>query len=502
MVRTLRLFLASVVGAIVALAVAPGEARAQAEFVRLLPKLPESTNAISLVDLKSLFNTPLALKEKWLERNEGNPLFPPTLALGADYLIYGTAINYGDGFERSWEVVLAASKTPRTALEIAKNQGGAVDNLAGTDVVWSPRDAFIVVFSPRDIGARFPADRQETARWIRAVGSPDAKPTISPYLRKIASTKQGFDHQIVMAFDMADLFSPQLVRSAVATSTAFDLKLDNLDEVSDAVATIEGVLLAINVDTSIEGIVRVDFGGSTKAVERIAKPLLLDVMTRMGAELSDMKDWRVKIEEKTVTLQGPLTTSGARRLVSLLELDGGVSVPEPETAAPVAATEGASPGLTAPTLAATQKYYRDLMTLIDDIKADKAKSQRTLSLWCDRYATKIDRMPILRVDQELLDFSRRITVTLRDLSNTGTGANMNIIARQTTDAASSVGGYGGYYGFGYGPYLQGTSRLAMERITKQEGIKASAYEIQVWSAIEQAVNDLDRSLTMRYGVEF
>ncbi len=495
-----------------ALSFAWREATAQSEFVRMLPKLPESTNAIALVDLKSMFNSPIALKEKWAENESETPLFPPRLASRSDYLVYGSALNFGGGFDRNWEIVLAETKASITAKEVAVIVGGAVDELAGTSIVWDPRDSFIVLFDEQMVGARFPADRQETGRWIKEAQKAGTESRLSPYLRHVAAMKQTYDHQLVMAFDTADLFTPALMRPILASSPAFDLKLDDLDAASRALASAEGVLLGIKADTGLEGIVKVDFGMSTAPLKRIAKPLLIDMLQRIGADLRDLRDWRTTIEEDSITIQGPLTTSGARRMASLLELDPGLSgpaaQPEPEVAqspAP-AAGESASPGAVAPTLKATEKYYRDLMTLLDDIRdEDKTKTQRTISLWCGRYATKIDRMPILRVDPDLLAFSRKITITLRDLSNTAKGANMNIVARQTTDAATSTGGGyygGGYYGFGYGPYLEGTSRIAMERITKQEGLKASSYEIQVWAQVEQELNDLDRVLTMRYGVEF
>ena len=143
-----------------------------------------------------------------------------------------------------------------------------------------------------------------------------------------------------------------------------------------------------------------------------------------------------------------------------------------------------------------------IQNLLDDL-TDKAVDQRRVSLWCERYADKIDRMPILGVDPELLDLGKKVSITLRNLSGIAQGAKRNLEVRQTTDAATSVGiGYVGYYGFGYGASIGGTSELAMERITKQEGARATAAQSAIWAEMETGLADMRRTLTERYGVEF
>lgn len=491
-----------VVGVLAVLA--PQVGLAQVDFVNLLTKVPEEANSVAFVKVNEIFNSPLALKEKWSEQDAYSRVFGTGLRNEADYIIFASQVNLGQGLKPSWEMMLATPSRPVDAATIAANEGGAVDTLAETPVVWTPRNGYVAVFGPRLVGARFPADRQDAARWIK--GAKDRRdPVVSPFLRRVAARVQGTDAQIVMAFDTAELLSPELLRPHIGSSRTFEPKLDDLDAIAESLATVEGVVLAMKVDTEINGFLRLDLTGSTAPLKRVAKPLLIEAMQGIGAELDDLRDWRVKIEEKTITLQGPLSTDGARRLGSLLELDLALSSKQDA----VASTPGqpvspnASPGSNTVSLEETKKYYNALLALIDDLEKDKAKSQRTMALWTDRYATKIDRMPILGVDPDLLDFSKKVSITFRNLALTAQGSSLAIQNRGTTEGAVSVGfGYGGYYGYGYGMTAQGTSRLAMERITKQENIAATSTEIQTWAQLRQGISDLDRLLTMKYGVEF
>ena len=83
---------------------------------------------------------------------------------------------------------------------------------------------------------------------------------------------------------------------------------------------------------------------------------------------------------------------------------------------------------------------------------------------------------------------------------------LNITARGTTEGATSAGvgygGYGGYYGYGYGMSIEGTSQIAMSRITRQENVRAASFQAEVWTVMENEMANLRRTLTQRYGVEF
>ena len=114
-----------------------------------------------------------------------------------------------------------------------------------------------------------------------------------------------------------------------------------------------------------------------------------------------------------------------------LPTDGVDAVVSSASELPDGAGEGASPG--AVNVRDTKSYFTAIQDLLDDL-TDKAVDQRRVALWCDRYADKVDRMPVLGVDPELLDFGHRVGITLRGLANVSKGGQLNVEMRRTTDA--------------------------------------------------------------------
>ena len=52
-------------------------------------------------------------------------------------------------------------------------------------------------------------------------------------------------------------------------------------------------------------------------------------------------------------------------------------------------------------------YFQATQTLMKDLR-QKAGSASSDAYWIDRYASKIDRLPILHVDDELLDYGQKL----------------------------------------------------------------------------------------------
>ena len=154
---------------------------------------------------------------------------------------------------------------------------------------------------------------------------------------------------------------------------------------------------------------------------------------------------------------------------------------------------------------------------MDDLEKE-TKTSFGNTYWFDRYSQKIDRLPILHVDPELLDFGEKTAQTLRVMSGSRKGANISGgLAR--TDASANGGGSrnGGYRNYdqsyrnsGYG----GRNRVAQAHrdlnsdINAVNAAKARAAagatntKIQGFKLITDATVEMRRTLTERYNVEF
>ena len=474
-------------------------ANGQGEFVEMLWKVPESANAIALVKAEEFLNAPIALREGWAEaaQTAGGP--PAAVTPEVRHALFASQMDFVNGFEPAWELGLVALKGPVDPQAIANADGGTVDDADDPPLIWSPRDLFYIPFQPDLVGIVAPANRQSALRWAREAGR-RTEPAVSEYLQEVARSMQGNEAQYILGIDLEGLSSAKQLKPHVARLACIDLKIDDIDAIAESLASIRGVTVELTVDAEIYGRMRIDFSKSTAALKRVAKPLILEVMSNLGANVDAIqRDWSILVEDRVITYRGPLSPEGARRVASIVELptagvDAVAAAPaEPDEAAP-------SPGSV--NARETRDYFRAIQELLDDL-TDKAVDQRRVALWCERYADKIDRMPVLGIDPELLDFGHQVSITLRNLANVSKGGSLNVQMRRTTDAAQSASvGYGGYYGYGYGAGLEGTSRVAMERITRQEATKATASEGAIWTELENQMATMRRTLTERYGMEF
>jgi hypothetical protein len=485
----------------------PEPTLAQGEFERMMWLVPDSANALVLVRSADMLDTPIALKDGWQEETSSAGAMSQ-LNPKAEYTVFASKIDWVGGRQREWEVALVSLDAPVTPEQIAEAEAGTVDSADAIPVVWSPRSLFYVPFGPKLIGIYSPVDRPGVLRWATAAKNrTDA--VVSDYLREAQREFQADDSQFLMALDLAYLSSPQQLKPHVAQATSVDIKVDDLDAIAETLASVRGATIKIQADTDLYAWIRIDFARSTAPLERIAKPLFNEVLLNLGAEVRNFRDYSMLVEENSITFRGPVTTGMVRRLASLVSLptdaaDGTGTVPQPSADSPT--SQGVSV-----TVEATRRYLNDVMALLDDLD-DKDDTQRQIALWCDRYADKIDHLPILGVDPEVVDFGVAAAITLRNLAATAKGVQLNIGARGTTEAAQggtgfgvgyAYGGYGGYYGGGYGMSIDGgTSKVAIGRITRQENIKAISTQSQVWAVMKTEEAKLRRTLTQRYGVEF
>ncbi len=454
---------------LVLLLAAAAPSRAQhPELIDLLRRVPDSANALVFIKADALFDTPLALRERWRERRDRAPGVVPDVTRGADYEVFASRLNLVGSFERDWELALAHLNAPTTAAAIARGEGGTLDELGGRQIVWSPRGAFIVPFTPRVVGMAFFDNRQDVSRWIVTAEARTA-PALSPFLTKIAQSVHGFDHQVVMAFDLTDLVPPRVARTHLAQAAAINIATADLDAMAAAAATAEGIVVGLEVSAVIEGLIRIDFGGPTAALRVVARPLTFEILGNLGLPIDAMRDWRIAVEDRSITLRGRLTTEAARDLVALIDLPaGGLAGDRSEVADPAQggaeASPNAAPGSpTTPTAEATKSYFDQMVRLMTTFRRERSRTQREVGLWGQRYAAQIDRLPMLGVDPELLDFSAKLSASLRDLGNTARG--INIQASLTRAATTGTRGGGGFYGvgFGWGPGVTGTSKTAVDR---------------------------------------
>src|SRR5262245_41714679 len=218
----------------------PGQAGES--FAELTRRVPAQANAILLIDVDAIHQSPLAAKESWAKNHEhvtlsGVGSLPP----GVERVVLAGLIN-PTTLDHVWKVGVAATRTTVTPGQITRAEGGTLDTVAGHAAILSRRNAYYTVLAPQVVGAMHPANRQELARWLRTADG--GRDSLSPYLRGAVT---GAATPILLALDTADVFDPPGLRAKLAKSKALAGRAGDLDRVVKAVAGLKGIRLAVRV---------------------------------------------------------------------------------------------------------------------------------------------------------------------------------------------------------------------------------------------------------------
>jgi hypothetical protein len=418
-----------------------------------------------------------------------------------------------------WQIAAMNLDHQASLAVVERLSGGTADQFGKFGAVALPGDAYVVQFAPQMLAAMSPANRQLVGRWVReAEASPDLH--LSPYLKEAFGYANFIGTPLVLAMDLEDVATPDAIRQMLEESGKYkDAAV--LQQRVNLLASIRGATLGITLTTDEPfGKVKVDFRQDVDVTADEAKTMLLEALAKRGAMLDELEDWTAKVAGKQATLEGSLTRSGMKRIASLFDRPPAFK----KDAEAVAGTT--SPDQSQPTAQASQEYFRRVSELIEDLRM-KPKQQtggRTIAqnaVWCDQFARKIDKLPILGVDPELIAFGANVTVGLRQASESikmigarkgvrqaNTQPQYDYYTYGTTYGYSYRSGYGGAGYTPYGTYgtvgVPNTQAYSQElaRIATEETISGATDARAVFTQLQTALADMRRKMTVKYNVEF
>lgn len=458
----------------------------------LLNRIPNTANAIMVIDVEATLASPLAKKQGWQAKFSqeiaNRPLMLPS---EASRVVVASELDFGSAFTPRWELAMMKTPQPLAARDIARAEGGYAETIEGRPAVWAPSDAYFVSLEAQVLGAVHPADRQWVARWVRSVNLERTSPVISYFLQQSAE-KAGKTSPIVLAIDLKDALVPHRFRSSLEQSSI--LRGKAVEKTGGIVALFEGIqgaLLTVDLGDKARGTLRVVFSAPPYLLTPHAKDLLAAVMTELEMSIADMNSWQVTSEGNAIVFTGDFSTPGLRRVFSLLEI--------PSTK--FSSLKNESPGYDdAKKMAgASQAYFSAVSTLIDDLQTEFNKERRTQATWAERYARKIDLLPILNVDEDLLVWGGRVAETLRGMGLDIRGAKIAGGVRK-----SQSYGYGAYQ-YNYdnnGYYSARTSSAVSSEIDATSRAQASKARFTSWKEIEDSRAAIRKTMTQKYEREF
>lgn len=467
-----------------------GTARAQWE--ELLAYVPDDANAIVAIDVEGLLATPLAEAEGWKTQRQGRRLdrrvagVQPTV----QRLLAGAQVDVR-GLEPVWLTgILDMAGAPDVA-EFAERVGGSLDRIEGLEAVLTPNETYVIKLASQRVGALHPVTRQAAARWLA-----DSKSGAGPsaYLRQ-AVARISPSAQFVAALDLNHLVSAQQAREFLLQSAVLEDAKFNVDELAELFSTVQGMMLTVYVDQRAFGNMRVEFNSSTEVLADLerSKPLILEILADMGAGLDEFSKWRYRVDERAFVLEGELEPDSVSQLLELAAVTFDASVlgtPSAGDAQPVAEGEQAEEPAD-PKAEASLEYFRKAVDILESLKDYKGGHPVGYAKWCRSRASQLDTLPVLNVDDELVNLTLATAAQLRQAGNGLQKTNSRaVVARARNHNVN--------YSYRYGTRRAGNKT----RITRQAKAQAIGPYFKIMDDVQATWAQMRVELTQRYGVEF
>jgi hypothetical protein len=469
----------------------PGPARGADTFAELMKRIPSEGNAVALININALLDSPLGKREKWRDRVADRPTGVLGVSLNAAKVAVVASVDYNTLSDR-WKIGMVETKgAPPSLSTLATREGGFVEQIETQNAAWTPRGLYLFRFDPNIIGFTAPADRQFLAQWIK---NTLIKPRTSPeswYDRAVFRANAGTP--IVVAIDLAHAISPVQAEAWVTSIDA--VKKYRLDPkvLGPKLAGATSAVFQIDVDETIKGTLRIEFDGDISYAAPAAKELILTALDGMGAHVEDFAKWGASAKDRAITLSGRLDEDDAARITRLLSIphlngleDRYASQPEP---APGAQAAAAAPATEGDVVKASQQYFRAVVDLVNKIKGQRNQSYNSIRLWMDRTASELDELPILNVDNDLLDWGSKMSYSLREMA-----FNVNYTSKNRTYQKANSGYYDGYGGY-YNGYDDRQAKSASNSVLNVDLDGR-------WKAIQTSIGEMRKALVAKYKVDF
>ena len=370
---------------------------AQAQLEQLANRVPETANALVVINAKAAFKSPLARAQGWAEQDlKAQQAGITALPSEAEEVLMAAQMDF-ELMHPIWEIAVAYIRGAPDMQDVATRSGGRTDRLAGVRAVERPNDSFVVALGPRIIGAMSPANRQHVIRWVRE-SQRRSEPELSSYMSESLKVAKSADNHIVLALDLQDIFAVAEIQAHLEQQE--ELLKDSgsdIESLSKVIASIHGIRLEVELSNPAEGRLSMDFGGDVTSLKDLAQPLLLNVLDMHGAMIDDIENWDSRTKGNSVMLSGELSESGLRRVLSVLSSPVG----------PMAATAEEGDSTSEAVAVASQRYFQSVIHYLNDLFASDFQPQSMFQArtWVERYARKIGDLDTHQVDPEVVAFA-------------------------------------------------------------------------------------------------
>lgn len=461
----------------------------------LLRQLRSDPNVLILINAKSVRGSTF-FKREVLDgdaetREVRERLFPVPMV---DKAVLASQFSDFDEPVPAWQMLVCESGRPIALKKVAEEQGGKLEHFGVKDAVLLPANAYLYPVSSKIVAHSFPANRPQVVRALTSRTS--GVPELSPYLAASVAHAAMGSYPLSLSIDLEHRISAELAEERIRNFGSLAGSERQFPALASTLATMRGARLEVRFGATAKGLVTIEFEEDASSLKSFAKPLFLEVLDRRGARIEDMTAWEVAVSGKSVTFAGDLSLGGLRKIMSLIDTSPGLihesesdetSTPETDPKKEMAQ--------------ASLRYYRSVQSLLGELRDPqniKNFSSGQSGLWYDRYAKKIDQLPILHVDKDLLDYGMETSTRLRIQS-----AKFRSVGIKAGSETRSPNYWYNYYGNAYGTaYTYTKTESNYDARLRVERAAAANDKLDQLRELDDSTIAIRRVMTERYGVEF
>ncbi|VTT96930.1 Uncharacterized protein OS=Rhodopirellula maiorica SM1 GN=RMSM_03289 PE=4 SV=1 [Gemmataceae bacterium] len=483
---------------VVVLALTRAGTAAAGPYDDLLKHTSQNTNTLVLIDVKGAFASPLAKAEKWAEKGKaGDRAGLGFVPADAELVVISAEVNL-NSLDRDFQVglVKVSHNVPEMA-ELAAQEGGTADEIAGRLAVLSPRNVYFTTLPGAQFVAVYPADRQYTARYLKAVKAGKTG-QLSPYLAKAVEKTSG--NAVTIAVDMEDVIDKTMLRLSLGASPSVrKVKTADVNLIAAFLSGTKGLTFAAKVDSEVKASFTVDFVGDPTAFRMTLPDLFRELLEDQGIAIAGFGNWTPTFTNNTMTLSGVMTTADLKRIISLFAFPQLPGEPDPKVKGNEAGPD------------ATRRYLAAIDTILSETRAmQKSPNYDKMATWHDKAADQIDQLSRRNVDQIAADAAYKVSQQLRAIAQSMRGVPIDKKALEsqqyyyTSGGGVNVGGFG-WYGrpfFFNNPGYTTTNIPEIQAKIAKVVADDEKQRLESWSAIDRAIQEARRKLSDKYKSDF
>ena len=455
-----------------------------------LSRLPDTANAIGLIDVEVVRALGQGTSAEARAFAELLGRLPGAEGKQVQRLLLAAQLEL-DTLDTQWEIAVATLGRAPGMAELAAAEDGYVDRIGEREVAWSPRNLYFVPLPDDRIVAVRPANRQLLTRWLKQTGEGQFAP-LGAYLAEVSQYSTA-NIPVFLAVDLEGAFAPSQAREKLARRESLGLSAAQLDAWAKLAGELRGCYFAVQQKAGLTAKLQLDFHVPPTALAESGNRLLQEVLTELGIGIEELADWNPHVDENSYSLTGPIKPASLASVLDMLRSPQMISSMSSSVEMMSSSSALSSEQQQAQ---ASKRYFDSVRKLIDDVREYSAQTPGYRASYNDRAARKVNDLPILNVDEQLIEYGQTVASLWRDAASGSRGASIE--AGVDRAGQPSVYRYRSYYGVGG----VNAPNYATRQSDQQARATTQQLHLSALKQIDQMTAEVRVAMTKKYHLEF